>query len=195
MDEHTGEITYQCLQGNINNYNETMLQAICCNMDLKFIGSGPAAKAMMYYVTNYITKSQLKAHIAYAALELACKKVELQSSTQQPSVEKSKQLLQKCAYAMLSHQELSAQQVASYLLSYEDHFTSHRYCLLYWMLWEHKLNGTLPSPEYSIVLAASSNGTVTSKVTLFEDYTLQSNTLAFLYLWDFTRHMDKIKKH
>ena len=32
-------------------------------------------------------------------------------------------MLQKCAHAMISHQELSSQQVMSYLLDLEDYFT------------------------------------------------------------------------
>jgi hypothetical protein len=40
-------------------------------MDIKFISSGPVAKAVMYYITDYTTKSQLQAHVAYATLELA----------------------------------------------------------------------------------------------------------------------------
>ena len=42
-------------------------------------------------------------------------------------------LLQKCAYAMISQQEL---QGASYLLEYEDHFTSHSYRNFYWTSFE-----------------------------------------------------------
>ena len=44
-------------------------------MDIKFIGSGSAAKAILYYITNYITKPQLKMHVAYSALELSVKKL------------------------------------------------------------------------------------------------------------------------
>ncbi len=44
-------------------------------MDIKFIGSGASAKAVLYYITDYITKSQLKTHIAFAALELSVRKL------------------------------------------------------------------------------------------------------------------------
>ena len=71
----TGEICMHCLDGLVNNFNETILEAIRCNMDIKFIGSGSAAKAIIYYITNYITKSQLKTHVAYSALELSIKKL------------------------------------------------------------------------------------------------------------------------
>ncbi|KAG1847645.1 hypothetical protein DFJ58DRAFT_717148 [Suillus subalutaceus] len=45
-------------------------------------------------------------------------------------------MLQKCAHSMISHQELSAQQVCSYLMDFEDHFTSPEYRGLYWTNFE-----------------------------------------------------------
>ncbi|KAJ7901464.1 hypothetical protein B0H13DRAFT_1621961 [Mycena leptocephala] len=45
-------------------------------------------------------------------------------------------MLRKCAYAIISQQELSAQQVASYLMDFEDHFSSHSYRNLYWTSFE-----------------------------------------------------------
>src|ERR1700683_3730148 len=59
----------------------------------------------------------------------------------------AKRLLQKCAYAMISHQELSAQQVCSYLMDFEDHFTSHEYQNLYWTSFEKLINDEDPSPD------------------------------------------------
>ena len=44
------------------------------NMDVKFIGSGDAAKAMLYYVTDYITKASLPTHIGLGALTYAIQK-------------------------------------------------------------------------------------------------------------------------
>ncbi|KAG2361133.1 hypothetical protein BDR07DRAFT_1451722 [Suillus spraguei] len=107
-DPNTGEITLKCLDGLVNHFNASILEAMRCNMDIKFIGSGPA--------------SQLKTHIALAAMETAVHKLE--------------KMLQKCAHSMISHQELSAQQVCSYLMDFEDHFTSHEYCSLYWTNFE-----------------------------------------------------------
>ena len=44
-------------------------------MDIKFVGSGESAKAILYYITDYISKAQLKAHVAYAALKLVVTKL------------------------------------------------------------------------------------------------------------------------
>lgn len=136
IDPETGQICLRCLDGLVNNFNITILEAVRCNMDIQFIGSGESAKAMIYYITDYITKSQLKSHVAYAALQLAVKKCEDISDEEDAFTVKSKRLLQKCAYALISHQEMSAQQVASYLMDYEDHFTSHSFAPLYWASFE-----------------------------------------------------------
>ncbi|KAJ3850145.1 hypothetical protein EV368DRAFT_45899, partial [Lentinula lateritia] len=142
-----GELTLRCLDGLVNNFNESILRAIRCNMDIKFIGSGASAKAVLYYITNYITKSQLKAHVAYAALERAVKRLNEQDSGDDPLTVRAKKLLQKCAYMMISQQELSAQQVCTYLLGLDDHFTSHEYQNFYWTSMENFLDYQQPSPE------------------------------------------------
>ncbi|KAJ3900388.1 hypothetical protein F5879DRAFT_778801, partial [Lentinula edodes] len=147
FDENTGELNLRCLDGLVNNFNETILRAIRCNMDIKFIGSGASAKAVLYYITNYITKSQLKAHVAYAALERAVRRLDEQCSTDSPFTIRAKRLLQKCAYSMISQQELSAQQVNTYLLDLDDHFTSHSYKNFYWTQFEHFVECQLPSHE------------------------------------------------
>ncbi len=48
---------------------------------------------------------------------------------------------------MLSHQELSGQQVSSYLLDFEDHFKSHEFQGLYWTSFEAYINAQCPSSE------------------------------------------------
>jgi len=150
IDENTGDICLRHIDGLVNNFNDTILQAMRCNMDIKFVGSGPSAKAVLYYITDYITKSQLKAHVAYTALELAVKKLNEFNPADDDVMIRAKKLLQKCAYSMISHQELSAQQVCSYLMNYEDHFTSHKYQNLYWTSFENFINLEDPSPECSV---------------------------------------------
>ncbi|PBK79447.1 hypothetical protein ARMGADRAFT_950809, partial [Armillaria gallica] len=70
FDYEKGELCLCCLNSLVNNFNDTIIHAVRCNMDIKFIGSGVSAKAILYYITDYITKSQLKLHVAYAALDV-----------------------------------------------------------------------------------------------------------------------------
>lgn len=114
----------------VNNFNETILRAIHCNMDIKFIGSGEAAKAILYYITNYITKPQMKAHVAYA-VELAINRLSIVENGQSDTVTVAKDMLHKCAFRLLSEQELSVQQVVRYLEGSDDKYCSHKYGNLY----------------------------------------------------------------
>ena len=158
FDSQTGELHLRCLDGMVNNFNATMIEAIRCNMDIKFIGSGPSAQAVLYYITDYISKSQLKSHVAFAALELAVNKLNNHDDTKDDITIRAKRLLQKCAYAMISHQELSAQQVCSYLMEYGDHYTSHEFKNLYWTAFEKFINDEDPSPEcYNCEQSAEQN--------------------------------------
>ncbi|KAJ7842470.1 hypothetical protein B0H14DRAFT_2297674, partial [Mycena olivaceomarginata] len=140
FDPETGEIHLRCLDGLVNNFNATIIEAVRNNMDIKFVGSGVSAKGILYYITDYITKSQLKTHVAFAMLELAVKKLKDFDPQEDEMTTRAKKLLQKCAYAMISQQELSAQQVALYLLDFEDHFTSHSYRNFYWTSFENFIN-------------------------------------------------------
>ncbi|KAJ3539217.1 hypothetical protein NM688_g6398 [Phlebia brevispora] len=142
-----GELNLRCLDGMVNNFNDTILRAIRCNMDIKFISSGEAAKAVIYYITDYITKSDLKAHVAYAALELAVKKLSVISASEDDDTVRAKRLLQKCAFALLSHQEMPAPQVGLFLLGKELSYRSHRYHNLYWTSMETFIEKQDPSPE------------------------------------------------
>ena len=106
FDISTGELCYQHIDEMINNYNSMFLQAVHCNIDIKFIGSGSSAKAIIFYITDYVAKNQLKGHIAYALLELAIQKIEQLESTSNDIKIWGKQLLQKCAHTFISQQEL-----------------------------------------------------------------------------------------
>ncbi|KAF8060238.1 hypothetical protein FPV67DRAFT_1564460 [Lyophyllum atratum] len=147
IDPETGVLTLRCLDGLVNDFNATVIKTMRCNMDIKFIGSGDCAKAVLYYITNYIAKSQLKTHVAYAALELAVGRLGEEIPGDDLKTEKAKKMLQKCAHAMISHQELSAQQVCSSLLGFGENMTSHEYRKFYWTSFEGYIDSQLPSPE------------------------------------------------
>ncbi|KAJ7917817.1 hypothetical protein B0H13DRAFT_1608051, partial [Mycena leptocephala] len=76
---------------------------------------------------------------------------------------------------MISQQELSAQQVASYLMGFEDHFTSHSYRNFYWTAFEAFINKELPRSQLA-------------------DYQMRGDELRDTCVWDFISRVDKVKK-
>jgi hypothetical protein len=134
LDNETQSIMLKRLHPRINNYNEVIMFLMQCNMDIKYIGSGPAAKALVYYVTDYITKENLSTHVGLEALAYAIrqndKKFEGDIGT--PSSEKTKSLFVKTVNAMMARQENSHQQVMSHLIGGGDHYKANTFKLLKW---------------------------------------------------------------
>ena len=66
IDSETGHITMRRSDPMINNFNEYLIAACRSNMDIKFIWTGNDAKALVYYITDYVTKMSLSFHDTYA---------------------------------------------------------------------------------------------------------------------------------
>ncbi|KIO23835.1 hypothetical protein M407DRAFT_77695, partial [Tulasnella calospora MUT 4182] len=145
LDPETGGILPRQSHPWINAYNDIVIMLLKSNMDISFIGSGAAAKALIYYITDYITKSALPTHVAFAALQVVMQKVKKATQEAQESgrpemcdsvARQGRQLLSKACNALIGQQELSGQQVAMYLLGLGDgdgdHYASHEFKTLYW---------------------------------------------------------------
>ncbi|KAA1478248.1 hypothetical protein DENSPDRAFT_861822 [Dentipellis sp. KUC8613] len=133
LDPETQSVRLRRLHPWINNFNDVVMFLLKCNMDIKFIGSGEAAKALIFYITDYITKSSLPTHVGLRALTSAIKSNGLkfaQSDADHETVGRS--LLTKVVNSMMARQELSHQQVMSYLVGGGDHYTSHMFQPLHW---------------------------------------------------------------
>lgn len=147
FDEEVGLVVMRHLDGMVNNFCPTISLATRCNGNIKFMALGGAAKSVLFYITDYITKNQLKSHVSFSALEAALKKLGDCDPTDTNTDLRAKKMLQKCAYSIISHQELSGQQVAAYLRGYRDHYSSHKFRNLYWTAFERSVDVDSPSPE------------------------------------------------
>jgi len=133
IDPETGHISMRRSDPWINNFNEYLISACRCNMDIKFIWTGNDAKALVYYITDYVTKMSLSFHDTFSLVQKSI------TSFQNPNnqldneniIEKSRKLVLRCYNTLASQQELSGVQVASYLMDWNDHYTTHKFQGLY----------------------------------------------------------------
>ncbi|RXW18892.1 hypothetical protein EST38_g6956 [Candolleomyces aberdarensis] len=215
INMETGELSMRHEDAKVNCFNDAISEATRCNNDVKFIGSGETAKVISAYITDYISKSQMKAHVAYAAMELGVHKLERAELTGDGSNDctndvsfRGKRLLQKCAYEILARQELSAPQVASYLMDYEDHFTSHTFRRLFWTPVERYVDECFPlnargpgfirqgdaSMDEDIIVVTNSVGDIEPRSSQLRDYVFRGELLKPFSLWDFVARVNKVKR-
>ncbi|PPQ67617.1 hypothetical protein CVT26_006827 [Gymnopilus dilepis] len=128
IDTDTGRIELKRLHPWISSYTDIITFLMQCNMNVQFIGSGVEAKAFIYYVTDYITKASLPIHAALAALWYAARKIQefYEKGDETPDSFFTKALT-KFVNAIMGRQEISHQQVMSYLVGGGDHYTSEKF--------------------------------------------------------------------
>ncbi|CAF2529369.1 unnamed protein product [Rotaria sp. Silwood2] len=93
----------------INNFNEWIISACRSNMDIKFVWTGNDAKALVYYITDYVTKSSLAFYDIFALVQQGIKSIEQQQPLNgtDNAVEKLRKLVLRCYNMIASHQEVS----------------------------------------------------------------------------------------
>lgn len=68
IDIESGEVRLKRSHEFINNFNPWIMSACRCNMDIKYIFNGKDAKALCYYITDYVTKSNLSFYDIYSLI-------------------------------------------------------------------------------------------------------------------------------
>ncbi|KAI0359240.1 hypothetical protein OH77DRAFT_1372819, partial [Trametes cingulata] len=213
IDEETGSIVLRRLHPRIASYNDLVIFLMKCNMDIKFIGSGEAAKALLYYITDYITKPSLPVYVGLGALSYAIQKAgeRFPSNADYETSVKSRGALTITVNRMLSRQEISHQQVMSYLVGGGDFYASHTFRTLYWGAFDRFfkkafcetgynddiIEDTLQQDDHeeTFILNLQPTGSI-SAVNQQQDYMLRSTDPAFdgLSLYEFVGLVEKVKR-
>ena len=160
IDPESGHISMKRSDPWINNFNEYLIAACRSNMDIKFIWSGSDAKALVYYITDYVTKMSLSFHDTLSLVQNSI--ASLSSAANEidntDAIEKSRKLVLRCYNTLASQQELSGVQVASYLMNWDDHYTTHKFQGLYLIQTERFLQAQLDEMRSKRKLELSANG-------------------------------------
>ena len=160
IDPDTGNISMRRSHPWTNNFNEYIISACRSNMDIKFIWTGNDAKALVYYITDYVTKMSLSFHDTFSLVQKSI------TSFQNPNnqlhneniIEKSRKLVLRCYNTLASQKELSGVQVASYLMNWDDHYTTHKFQGLYLIQTERFLQAELNELRAKQNLQVTSHG-------------------------------------
>ena len=126
FDPETNAVVLLCRDGNVNYLNSYILVFCRHNHDIKCILSGKGAKAAMFYITDYITKMDVKTHQMLSLL--SCAVIQAQTTYKEDAsvFESAKTLLHKCLSQFSCQQQIHAQQTAHYLCGMDDMIPSHK---------------------------------------------------------------------
>jgi hypothetical protein len=169
IDPESGEIRMRRSHPMINNFNQSIICVCRCNMDIKFIWSGTDAKALVYYCTDYITKTNLSFYDTFSLVQKAVGPNHDNIVTEN-SVDKARKMVLRCYNSLASQQELSGVQAATYLMDYGDHYTDHTFVNIFLISVERHLQNELEQKKTTLVSSSTATqSTNTNLIDFVED--------------------------
>ena len=94
--------------------------------------SGTAIKAIVAYISDYITKPGLKTYVMFDAIKSVFNRnLEILGGTMKTK-EKARRILTKTVNALTSKMEIGGPMASLYLLGNPDHYASHKFVTVYW---------------------------------------------------------------
>jgi hypothetical protein len=132
IDTETGALNLKKGEPWLNSITPLVTYLFRCNTDVTSLCSGTAIKAVVLYVSDYITKSSLKTHVIFDSIKAIFTKNREMIGGNLPDKEKGRQLMTKIVNLLSTKMEMGAPMICMYLLGNPDHYTDHSFVPFYW---------------------------------------------------------------
>ena len=127
--DETGAIHLQKRELWINTFTPIVTYLYCCNTDITSLSSGTAIKAVVLYVSDYITKSTLKTHTIFDSIKFFFHKSSEMIGGSLPSQEKACRIMTKVVNLLSAKAEMGAPITPGrrYYVWAKVHISTHKY--------------------------------------------------------------------
>jgi hypothetical protein len=132
VDPKTGALNIKKGEAWINTLTPALTYIFRCNTDVTSLLSGTAVKAVVAYITDYVTKPGLKTYSIFEAIRgVFNRNSELLGGTAERK-NSARSLITKIINSLTAKMEIGSPMSSLYLLGNPDHYTSHKFVNVYW---------------------------------------------------------------
>jgi hypothetical protein len=132
VDLDSGAINMKKSEPWINTITQVVTYLFRCNTDVTCLLSGTAIKAVVMYVSDYITKSSLKTHTIFESIRTVFQKNGEMIGGTLTMKEKARMIMTKIVNLISAKMEMGAPMISMYLLGNPDHYTDHKFVPFFW---------------------------------------------------------------
>ena len=133
VDTTDGHIVMKKLEAYMNTFTACLTYLMRCNTDVTSLSSGTSIKAIVSYISDYVTKPALKTHQIFSSMYdvFERNKVQLGADIKKES-DAGRRLILKIVNSLNAKMEIGSPMASMYLLGNPDHYTGHKFVCFWW---------------------------------------------------------------
>ena len=139
VDPLTGALNIKKGEPWLNTVTPVLTYVLRCNTDVTSLLSGTAVKAVVAYISDYVTKTALKTYTIFDSIKGVYERNSEMLSGSFARQEKARRLVTQIVNSLTAKSEIGAPMAAMYLLGNPDHYTSHDFVPFYWKSFVHHI--------------------------------------------------------
>jgi len=147
VDLKTGALNLKKGESWINNVTPVLTYLLRCNTDVTSLLSGTAIKAIVAYISDYVTKPGLKTYSIFETIRSVFTRNSEMLGGSMHRKEKARRLVTQIINALTAKMEIGAPMACLYLLGNPDHYTSHKFVPVYWKSYVREATNAWKLPE------------------------------------------------
>lgn len=132
VDLDTGALVLKKQEAWINTYSVPMSYLLRCNTDVTCLLSGTMVRAVIAYVTDYITKSSLKTHTMFEVIASVMNGTTIINAGPLSREECARRLLVRIVNGLTAKTEIGGPMACALLLGQPDHYTDRQFKVFFW---------------------------------------------------------------
>ena len=204
VDPKTGALNLKKGEAWMNTFTAELTYLLRSNSDVTSLLSGTAIKAIVAYVSDYITKPGLKTYSIFDIIRSVFDKNSEMMGGDVKRKEKVRKVFTQIVNSLTAKMEIGSPMASLYILGNPDHYTKHKFIPFYWRgyvkevlsAWEGDDSDKIPDLEHvpdKVVINKSHGGFIgISKVS---DYVYRPVMYEDISLYDWIRFYKKARKH
>jgi hypothetical protein len=197
VDPKTGALNMKKDEEWINTFTPEVTYLLRCNTDVTSLLSGTAIKAIVAYISDYVTKPGLK---TYSIFDVICnvfnRNSEMIGGTLKRK-ERARTLLIQIVNSLTAKMEIGAPMASLYLLGNPDHYTNYEFVVLYWRSYVNEVLKSWKNDDNidkeKVVIKKNAEGDYVAYSPL-DDYRFRPSKFSETTLYEWTQIYKKSKR-
>ena len=198
VDPLTGALRLKKGEAWLNMFTPVITYLFRCNTDTTSLLSGTAIKAIVAYVSDYITKPGLTTYSMFDTIRrIFSKSTETIISKATSKKQAAKTIITQIINSLTSKMEIGSPMASLYLLGNPDHYTGHKFVNFYWKNFVQEVKNAWNienDKEKSAKIVLNNNMGKIIGLSTVQDYICRPNIYNNLSLYDWITTAQKKKR-